>query len=257
MLKKRIVITISLIIILLVCLIFYINKKEKVHIPIDKKEYIVTEHKKELLNYFKEIALKSEFGNNPNKITKWTDTMLLHVIKEEEYEPQMQAIKNVIDKINRLATDGFKIVLTSSPSKSNATLYLCDINRLSELAPYFHYIITERVGYNVSGYVYSEFMTDTNIIDKSLIFINSEKPLDVQESTILEEITQSLGLTFDSKKYVNSIFYADKSEQKNQIKKYSKLDEGIVKLLHHPKMKPGLNSLKLDSVIIDIFKSEK
>jgi hypothetical protein len=71
------------------------------------------------------------------------------------------------------------------------------------------------------------------MIDKSLIFINSEETFDTQESTIREEITQSLGLAFDSKKYSNSIFYKDKAKRGIKIKEYSQLDRDILRLLYH------------------------
>jgi hypothetical protein len=64
-------------------------------------------------------------------------------------------------------------------------------------------------------------------------------------------------LAFDSKKYTNSIFYQDKSEQKVRVKKYSELDKDIIILLYHPKMKPRLDSTELEKVIIEILKLEK
>ena len=47
--------------------------------------YIPTAYEKELIDYFKEIALQSEYDDNPQKVIKWKEPMLLHVIKEKEY----------------------------------------------------------------------------------------------------------------------------------------------------------------------------
>ena len=116
---------------------------------------------------------------------------------------------------------------------------------------------TKGIDYDISGLAYSEFVMETHVIDKALIFVNPEDAIDVQESTILEEITQSLGLAFDSKTYPNSIFYKDKNKLEVRIKEYSELDRDIVRLLYHPKMKAGLDSIELEKVIKKILMSEK
>lgn len=248
--KKR---TIVLIMIISFALVIYFQNKIK--------KYPLTTYEIELIDYFKEVALQSEYYDSSQKVIKWVEPMVLFVKKEEEFNPQMLVIKKTINKINQLATDGFKILLTNDFSKSNSVLFLCSKNELAKSAPYFYDVvtdvITEDVDHDIAGYAYSEFVTETHIIDKALIFISSEYILDTQESSIIEEITQSLGLAFDSKKYANSIFYQDKTEQKFRVKEYSELDKDIIRLLYHPKMKPGLDSTELEKVIIEILKSEK
>ena len=236
-----------------VCFIVYFIQKEKIHLSIDYER----QYEKEIINYFKQIALQSEFDDNPQKVIKWVEPMILFVRKEGELKPQIQEIKKTISEINKLATDGFKITLTDDISKSNSVLFLCDMNMLSKYAPYFYEIVTNNMDYEISGYAYSEYITKTHIIDKALIFINLEESFDIQQSTIREEITQSLGLAYDSKKYDNSIFYEDKYDQKTRVKEYSELDKDIIQLLYNPKVRPGLDSDELESVVTEIFKSEK
>ena len=79
----------------------------------------------------------------------------------------------------------------------------------------------------------------------------------MQESIILEEITQSLGLSFDSKKYTNSIFYEHKSRDNIHIKEFSNLDKDIIKLLYHPKVKAGLNEKEVKIVIKQILSKKQ
>ena len=62
---------------------------------------------------------------------------------------------------------------------------------------------------------------------------------------------------FDSKKYVTSVFYEDKYKLEEEIKQYSQLDKDIIRLLYHPKMKPGLGPIEVEKVIKRILKSEK
>lgn len=219
--------------------------------------YNPTPYEKNLMSYFKEIALKSEYDGNPERLIKWKEPMVLFIKKEEEFKNQMLFIEKTIDEINRLAIDGFKIVLTNDLSKSNSVLFLCSKDRVAELDLGFYKIITDDINYEISGLAYSEFSTENYIIDKSLIFINSEEPIHIQESTILEEITQSIGLAYDSDLYPNSIFYQKKHEQDTTIMEYSELDKDIVRLLYHSKMKAGLDSIGVDRVIKSILKSEK
>ncbi|MFV0571734.1 MAG: DUF2927 domain-containing protein [Xanthomarina gelatinilytica] len=222
-----------------------------------EEKYIPTKYEREVIEYFKEISLQSEYNDNPQKVIKWKEPMILYVVKEEEFKPQMLTIKNTIDEINQLSSDGFKIILTNNLSKCNSILYLCSKERIAELNPEFFITINNGIDYDISGYSYSEFDTKTHIIDKAMIFISSEYSLDVQKATILEEIVQSLGLAFDSNSYSNSIFYKNKSKQDVRIQEYSRLDKDIIRLLYHPKMRPGLDSIELMRVIKKILKSEK
>ena len=249
MYKRKVVILTLIVLFFFIVLFCYIRKIKEVYTP--------TIYEKELIDYFKEITLQSEYDYNPQKVIKWREPMMLYVKKDKEFKPQMFIIKKTINEINRLATDGFKIILTEELSKSNAILYLCNKEKVADLDRQFYKILTDDIDYDITGLAYSEFDTRTHIIDKALIFVNTEYDLGIQEVTILEEITQSLGLAFDSKSYTNSVFYIDKSEQSYKTKEYSKIDKDIIRLLYHPKMEPGLDSIGINRVIKKILKSEK
>jgi len=251
---------ISIAIVILLGLFFYIKKR---HIEYDatayEKEvidYEPTPYEEEIIDYFKEIALQSEYTDNPEKVVKWKEPIFLYIIKEKEFKPQVSAIKRTINEINKLATDGFKIEITDNLTNSNTILYLCEKERVEELDQEF-YEILNGFDFDVSGFVQGEILTTTYEINKAKIFINTETVIGVQESAILEEITQSLGLAFDSKKYTNSIFYEDKYKLEEEIKQYSQMDKEIIRLLYHPKMKPGLDSTELNKVLRKILKSKK
>jgi len=250
LIKNKSFFLISTILIVVVLIFFFVLMKRS-------SNYNTTAYAKQLIDYFKEIALQSEYDDNPKRVIKWEKSMLLYVIKKEESNLQMSVIKKTIVEINQLATDGFKIILTNDLSRSNAILYLCNKEQVAELNPYFYEMLTKDIDYDITGLAYTEFDTKMHNIDKALIFINSEYSFDIQESTILEEITQSLGLAFDSKTYTNSIFYEEKFKQKVRVNEYSRLDRDIVRLLYHPKMKSGLDSIEVERVIKKILKSEK
>jgi len=236
------------VIVILLGLFFYLKKRDINYDP--------TPYEKEVMDYFKEIALQSEYRDNPEKVIKWKEPIFLYIMKEKEFKSQMSAIKRTINEINQLATDGFYIEITNNLSNSNTILYLCEKERVKELDQEFYEKING-IDYDVSGYVQGKLLTTTYEINKAKIFISTENAIDVQESAILEEITQSLGLAFDSKKYATSVFYEDKYKLEEETKQYSQLDKDIIRLLYHPKMKPGLDSIEVDRVIKRILKSEK
>ncbi|MDB4192463.1 DUF2927 domain-containing protein, partial [Flavobacteriaceae bacterium] len=189
-------------------------------------------------------------------VRKWKKPMILFISKDEEYDDQVKAIQKTVNDINKLATDGFKIVLNNDISKCNAVLYLCDKERVFELDSIFYKELSDSIDYEISGLASMEYNTEDYIINKTTIYINSEYSLDVQESAILEEITQSIGLPNDPITYSNSIFYKNKIEENNTFNEYTKMDADVIRLLYHPKMKPGLSFKEAKKVIKRILKIE-
>lgn len=251
-LAKKMIFTVIIIFLIIILLgaIIYLKINSKV-------DYTSTAYEKEVIEYFKEIALESEYYDSPERTTKWKKSMVLYVIKDKPYEKQMKAIQKTIDHINILATDGFKIELTENPKKCNSLLYLLIREGVAKMAPNFYKSFTDNIDVDVSGFAYTEFDWSNYKINKAFIFIDPEESIEVQESTILEEITQSIGLMNDSEKYPESIFYENQIEEDSINMKYSSLDEDVIKLLYHPRMKSGLNSKQVENVIKRILKNKE
>jgi len=220
------------------------------------KEYIPNENELKLIEYFKEIALNTEYNDNPQRVIKWRDPMFLFVYKEKEHDRQMAIIDKTIENINDLASDGFKIEITNDISKSNAFLYLCEKSRVQELAPKFYDLLNdETITYEYTGMSYVEFEWSNFVIDKALIFIDANASIGEQGSAIVEELTQSIGLLNDSEKYPNSIFYEKEDSIEN--KEYSLMDINLIRFLYDDKMKPGFGDRTVEVVIKKILQEEK
>ena len=80
------------------------------------------------------------------------------------------------------------------------------------------------------------------------MYIDINESLEWQKSTILEEITQSLGLMNDSDQHPDSIFFENQEENETITTEYSSLDSTLIKLLYDPQMKPGSREWKVDIV---------
>lgn len=219
---------------------------------VDFKNHELSEYDKELVNYFNEIALKAEFEDSPHRVIKWTEPMNLYIIKDEEFNTQVSIIKNAINKINNLIKGEFKIQLVDSHVKSNAVIFLSEKDKVELLVP----SLFEGIEEELAGLALVEYDLDNYEIKQAKIFIDINEPLENQESTILEELTQSIGLMNDSEKYPNSIFYQNKALDSINTLEYSKMDIDLIKMLYHPKMKPGLNFKKAEKVIKQILKQK-
>ncbi|MEO1559035.1 MAG: DUF2927 domain-containing protein [Cyanobacteria bacterium J06632_19] len=252
-LDKKMIATLAILVSLFILLgIFFLKIKDS------SDDYILSDYEENLLKYFKEIVLESEFYDSPKKVVKWRKPMILFISKEEECEKQIKVIQSTIQRINALATDGFEIRLTDDIAKSNSILYLSTIDKVAELdAEFYSYMENGIVDEDFVGFTYVEFEWSDYTITKSSIFIDIEDSTDIQESTILEEVTQSLGIPNDSEKYPNSVFYQYQIEENCINKEYSKMDEDIVRLLYHPEMNPGIDNTQVEKVIKRILSSDK
>ncbi|WP_411896238.1 DUF2927 domain-containing protein [Winogradskyella sp. A2] len=219
---------------------------------VDFNEYEFSEYDIELVDYFNEVALNAEYDVSPNRITKWTKPMKLFIIKEKELSYEVSLIKNTIEKINNLVKDEFYIQLIDDPKKCNAIIFLMEKERLEPLMP----DLFENIEYDINGLADIGFDLETFHILDARIFIDILQPKESIETTILEEITQSIGLMNDSEKYPDSVFYENKLDSIITVD-YSKMDIEIIKMLYHPKMKPGLNYDKAEKVIKKILKGKK
>lgn len=220
---------------------------------VDFNEHELSEYDKELVNYFSEVALSAEFHDNSDRIVKWTEPMSLYIWKDGEFNRQVSIIRNTINKINNLIKGEFKIQLVDNYLKSNAVIFLLEKDEVELLVP----SLFEGIEEESSGLALIEYDLDNYEIKHAKIFIDINEPLQAQESIILEELTQSIGLMNDSEKYSNSIFYQNKALDSINTLEYSQMDMNIIKMLYHPKMKPGLNLKKAEKVIKQILKNKK
>lgn len=243
--------SISIVITLFIILAFVLLKLKS------NNEYKPTDYEEEMIEYFKEVALKSEYYNRQKKIVKWDVPMQLYIYKQKSSIEQFITIKKVIGQINKLASDGFEIRLTDDILKSNAILYICEKSKIREVNPFFYKILSDTaIEEDFSGFAYAEFDLRKFTIMKTLIFIDSQDTLEEQKSTIVEEITQSIGLPNDSKKHPSSVFYENKSKDGILNTEYSKIDNDLIRILYHPKIKPGFNIEQIENAIKEILKSE-
>lgn len=177
------------------------------------------------INYFTEIALGAEFGDEVPVIKKWEDNIRIK-IDGEPTEADLQTLINIVDDLNQLINN-VKIKIVNN--KENVKITFSPESDFSNIDP--NYIPTNY------GFFWALWHDDNFIIYNASILVSSVDINQQERSHLIrEELTQSLGLMNDSKKYKDSIFYQDWTE----IEEYSDIDKTIIGLLYNENIEPGM-----------------
>ena len=205
---------------------------------------ILNDYDESVISYFKEVALG--FENGGTEITrKWQSNMYIF-IDGDVNNRLINKLELIINEINSLATDGFKIELTEDPKFANNYIFF---GRASD----FNSLFSGDPDLIWSSFGQYSVWHNNNIIYKARIFIDTHRStLDQQKSLIVEELTQSLGLGKDSPRYPTSVFYETRLDG-GFAQNYSEIDKDLIRLLYHPKMQVGLNSYMVDELLREIL----
>lgn len=183
------------------------------------------------LNFFYEVALKSEYGNNSQQIKKWTKSIKLKLSGDIQAEDHT-IIEDIIAELHEILPENIRIKLVSSGE--NANLKIISKEEIKRLTGKSH----------LRGYV--TIWPQTNgIITKSQILIGSFLNSSSRKHVIREELTQSLGLLNDSYKEPKSIFYNGMSF----TSQYAPIDIKSIALLYNPTVSPGMTKSQLQNLI--------
>ena len=180
----------------------------------------------EEIEYFTEIALGAEFGDETPVIKKWTDDVRIK-INGEPTEEDLQTINNIVNDINKIIT-GLRIKIVDK--NENLSITFSPESDFTSIDP--NYVPTNY------GFFWALWHDDNFIIYNASILISSIGITQKERSHLIrEELTQSLGLMNDSNKFEDSIFYQDWTN----ITEFSEIDRAVIKLLYLNNIKPGLS----------------
>lgn len=191
-------------------------------------------YSQEEIEYFTEIALGAEFGDEIPVIKKWTDNIRIKV-DGEPTEADLQTITDIVDDLNELI-DGIKIKLVEK--KENLTITFSPENQFKSIDQ--NYVPTNY------GFFWALWHDDNFVIYDASILVSSADITQQERSHLIrEELVQSLGLMNDSNKYNDSIFYQEWTD----VKEFSELDKSVIKLLYLKKIKLGMSKEQVLGVL--------
>ena len=108
---------------------------------------------------------------------------------------------------------------------------------------------TAHNGTGFDGYVNYHWYTDTHVIFQADILYSADMSEHIRAGVICEEVIQSLGLSYDSYTYPDSLFYQGYSD----ISWPSELDWKLVELLHHPALRPGMTEEEVRQTLLPLL----
>lgn len=179
------------------------------------------------LKRLKTITLKREFSRSSRRVQKWENDIYIRV-RGTPTKADLKTLAQVAQEINALQGQiKLHIQASSTPlEKDNIEMIF---------APYKDFKkIDSRVRPRNKGYFIAE--QDKSIIYTSKILIASTKVNQQERNHLIrEELTQSLGLYYDTRDQPDSIFEAKWTTVQN----YSAQDKRLIQLLYSPALKAG------------------
>ena len=197
----------------------------------------------EVINYFCEVVLKTEYSNGVGDATlvqKWTDKIHYRIYGEATERDKL-VLTGFVQQLNEI--EGFPgIVPAGENDLTDLAIYFYDYEKFNQsFGEFLNYEIAD-------GAVQYWYYTDTNVIYDARIGYRTDIDQYTRNSVILEEVFNGLGIT-DTVLREDSIAYQGFS----QPQELSEVDWLMIKLLYHPKMKTGMNREECEKVIREIY----
>jgi hypothetical protein len=205
------------------------------------------------MNYFIEVALKSEYADSEPTIKKWDRDINIKVLGSPTPE-DLKTLQTVIDELNTLIS-GIRLQVVAQAGASiqdissnkphvfgnnpNVEIYFVPESKFSQYEPNY-----QPINY---GFFWG-WWNDNHAMERSKVLISTDGVTQQERSHLIrEELTQSLGLMEDSNQYRDSIFYQGWTDT-NQ---YTEIDKAVIEMLYRPEIRPGMTQ----SQVLEVFQT--
>jgi hypothetical protein len=175
------------------------------------------------IDYFLEIALGSEFGSANSVVKKWQEDIRIGVHGSPTAE-DMRTLNAVVNELNDLI-DGISLEITDR--NSNIDIHFAPESQFRSIEPNYRP--------RNMGFFWTWWRNYS--LNRARILISTEGVTQAERSHLIrEELTQSLGLMQDSRRYSDSIFY----QGWTSTNQYSDLDRAVISMLYRTDITPGM-----------------
>jgi hypothetical protein len=205
------------------------------------------------INYFLEVALKSEYADSEPTIKKWDRDINIKVLGTPTPE-DLKTLQAVIDELNTLVS-GIRLQVVTLPEQSiqnisshnphalgqnpNVEIYFVPKSKFSQYEPNY-----QPLNY---GFFWG-WWNDNHAMHRSRVLISTDGVTQQERSHLIrEELTQSLGLMEDSDQYSDSIFYQGWTDTNH----YAEIDKVVIEMLYRPEIRPGMTQ----SQVLEVFQT--
>ena len=180
--------------------------------------YDKTKYSQETVEYFDEVAMGTEDGRRYDHITRYTTDVKIYM---EGHQPQyiVDELNSIVSELNSIINT-IDVQVTNSKSDANMIISIGSLDKIKNEYPVFKNTIYENAN--------AGFGIGTNY---SNVFLNTNNIRSVQHAkhVLREELTQAMGLTNDSYKYPESVFYEGVSE----VTEYAPIDRELIDILYN------------------------
>ncbi len=209
----------------------------------------------ETFDYFMEVAHKIEGLAGDRPIRKWGvreglgHEIFVYVSKlDSSFERDMFAeLEQIVAEVNNL-TDEVNLKIIEGDPQTSYELNALRIY-LGNIAGYKTHIEPEASVDSVTsdGFFVYHSVGNTSEVVRGSVWVDTVTVFDKQrmKHVLREEVTQVLGLTNDSNRYEDSIFFQGDS----QTTSYSKGDRDLLRILHHPDIKVNMSKAQTQAVL--------
>lgn len=189
-----------------------------------KSQVVFEQYSNEEIQYFFEISLGSEYGDDVEVIKKWMTSPKIKVLGDPN-EKDLIALNKVINELNSVT--GLNMQFTET--NHNLAIYFIPEKEFKSVLQQY-----QPVNY---GYFWTWWDSRHEIYKATILVSTSGITQLEREHLIREELTQSLGLMNDSNKFQDSIFQLAWTDTIS----FSPMDVKIIEMLYKPEIKPGMS----------------
>ncbi|HEB61916.1 MAG TPA: DUF2927 domain-containing protein [Bacteroidetes bacterium] len=190
--------------------------------------------------YFKEIALGSEFSSGNKFIKKWDSNLRIFLMGEDVPELN-QELDAIIAELEVLASP-IKFHMVDTKADANYIIYF---GKSDDYVNLVEPAASSKVADNWG--LFWIYWDSNCIINKGSMYVDTHRTQRLAEKKHLlrEEFTQSLGLMNDSYKYEESIF----QQKWTSTISYADIDKQLIQILYDPRIKTCMNETEVNEVL--------
>ncbi len=188
-----------------------------------------------------EVVVGHEYSSQNLVAMKWSTKAQLSVFGATPN--QSRVVERCVRKLNTALADTDMRIEIMEAENHDATLKVY----LAPLADFAKIVEQEKISYaeNNHGYFYIRWNQDYHITSAVVLLASDQLQEERLKHFAMEEITQTLGLPGDSKRFKSSLFYEDSERDDfGSARTLSGLDAKLLRFLYQ-KVKPGTHPVEL------------
>ncbi len=194
------------------------------------------------IEYFKDVTLRSEFGNDVNRIRKWRKNVNYYISGVPSLELLLE-LDRIVAELSTMID--IELIEVDDESDSNFHIFF---GSGEDYAANIQAGASEFVDDNWGlfwGYWNADFE-----MTRATMYVDMFRTLgiDDQKHLLREEFTQALGMWNDTSKYPGSMFHTSYGF----TTEYLEIDREVIRTLYNPRVVVGMTDIDIDLLFLDL-----